>query len=379
MGGRLSKITYSIGARISLTMIGLAVFILVFAILLYLGWQTAVERTLPPPQQERLKKLLDEQFELYHQSALRTGWLPANDTLIIVIILAVACLTGVALAFWVARRISGPLKLITTTAGRVAQGDFSARVELPQSERVDETTVLAQNFNLMAESLERLDAERRFTSAAIAHELRTPLTVLRGKLEGIRYGVTEPSEAELDGMLGQIDVLTRLVNDLRTLSLAEAGKLSLHKEPADLALTVGEVVISFQTRAVAKGVGLSLESSSVPLPVSLDRERFFQVVGNLLENALRHTPPGGAISLSLARSSDGALLTVRDSGPGIPEADLPHVFERFYRSEKSRGREGGGSGLGLAIVRALVHLHGGRVAARNTPQGGALLEVWLPL
>ena len=376
MGGRLSKITYSIGARISLTMIGLAVLILVFAIMLYTAWQAAVYFTLPLDQRKRLVEVLDETSALYAQSAIRTGWLPANDTWIIAIILLVACVIGVTLAFWVARRISGPLKVLSTTAGRVAKGDFSARVELPTSARVDETTVLAQNFNLMAESLERLEAERKFTSAAIAHELRTPLTVLRGKLEGIKYGVTQPSEPEIDGMIGQIEVLTRLVNDMKTLSLAEAGKLSLERQQLELSVLVQTVCTSFQAKAAASHIQLIVQTQS-PITVSGDSSRLQQVLGNLLENALRHTPSGGEVQVNLSQTAGNIELRVSDSGSGIPAEDLPHIFERFYRAEKSRGRSSGGSGLGLAIVRTLVELHGGSIAARNNARGGAEFAVRL--
>jgi two-component system, OmpR family, sensor histidine kinase BaeS len=288
---------------------------------------------------------------------------------------------GVIVALVVARRIGRPLEQIARTAAAVAQGDLNARVPLTERQRHsgDEVTKLAMNFNAMTESLAHLETERRATNAAIAHELRTPLMVLQARLEAVRDGVIPMGETEAEQLLAQVSTLTRLVDDLRTLSLADAGRLDLKLEPIDLLDVVSLSVAVFGARAETKGVNLELNAKDLVVPVRGDRDRLAQVMANLLENALRHTPNGGQIEISLSLHTTETHITVRDTGPGFPPEAMPHLFERFYRADTSRRRASGGSGLGLAVVKTILELHGGAIQAGNAPSGGAQLDLRLPL
>jgi two-component system, OmpR family, sensor histidine kinase BaeS len=284
---------------------------------------------------------------------------------------------SVIVAILMARRIAGPLERITQTASAVAQGQLSARVVLTAHEQRshDEVMQLAVNFNTMAASLEHLEIERRVTNAAIAHELRTPLTVLQTRVEGIRDGVMPMNASETEQLLSQIRTLTRLVGDLRTLSLAEAEHLDLNLEDIDLLDIITLSVASFGIRAESKNIRLELNSEALVAPVRGDRDRLSQVITNLLENALRYTPDAGQIDVDLIVSDQDVCVIVRDNGPGFPPETLPHLFERFYRADPSRSRASGGSGLGLSVVRAIMKLHAGTVQATNAVTGGAQLEL----
>ncbi len=283
-------------------------------------------------------------------------------------------------AILISSRIARPLWAVSQAAQQVAEGEWAARASIASRAMRgnSETARLVRNFNTMADSLEKLEIERTASVAAIAHELRTPLTVLRGRLEAIRDGVLELDSTESNLLVQQVELLSRLVGDLRTLSLAEAGKLSLQLQTIDLAALTRSVVSSFEARAAEKSVRLELATPE-RLEVKLDPNRYHQVLGNLLENALRHTPEDGFVRVSLEVRELSAELLVRDSGTGIPEEALEQIFERFYRVESSRNRASGGSGLGLAIVRAVVEAHGGIILARNAQGGGAEFRVSLPL
>ncbi len=285
---------------------------------------------------------------------------------------------GALVALLIARHISKPITNVSRAARRVAHGDLSARVVPPSPRHVGEIGELTHNFNAMAESLERLERERQAMIADIAHELRTPLTILQGHIDAMEDGVLPLDADALGTLTKQTQLLSRLVADLRTLSLADAGRLSLERREVDLTELVRECKAAFAGGARAKGttIGLELPGS---LPVRADPDRLLQVMGNLLSNALRHTPPGGKVTLRAERCAGEVKLSVIDSGRGLSEEALGKVFNRFYRADVSRGRTTGGSGLGLAIVRALVELHGGRVLAANSEAGGAVFSVWLPL
>jgi signal transduction histidine kinase len=285
---------------------------------------------------------------------------------------------GVIIALLVARRISRPLMNVSQTAARVARGDLSARAPISRRRGGDETATLLRNFNAMADSLERLEGERRATSAAIAHELRTPLTILRGRLEAIRDDVITLDNKEISNLLSQTEVLSRLVTDLRTLSLADAGQISLERHTVDVRALVAQVVNSFEGRAGDRGMKLEFASDLVRLDAPIDSSRIIQVIANLIENAIRYAPEGGFARVSLNTNLNDIIITVRDSGAGIEADQLERVFDRFYRTDASRSRFTGGSGLGLAIVRTMVELHGGRITVRNHPEGGAEFEVRLP-
>jgi two-component system, OmpR family, sensor histidine kinase BaeS len=320
-----------------------------------------------------LGKSIAKKYELFNENDPNTfNYVSTSLTVFFLLV------TGsVIVAILMARRIAGPLERITQTAAAVAQGQLDARVALsPQEQRShDEVMQLAVNFNTMAASLEHLEHERRVTNAAIAHELRTPLTVLQTRVEGIRDGVIPMSATEAEQLLSQIRTLTRLVGDLRTLSLAEAEHLDLKLEDIDLLDIITLSVASFGIRAESKNIRLELNSEALVAPIRGDRDRLAQVVANLLENALRYTPADGRIDVDLIVSDHEVCLIVRDNGPGFPPETLPHLFERFYRADPSRSRASGGSGLGLSVVKAIMKLHAGTVQATNAVTGGAQLEL----
>ncbi len=331
-----------------------------------------IARGIPQASLQKVGKALQQAFETIHVSP------STEDSYILLALLFGSVIVAALLAVFLARRIALPLEAVSRAASRVAQGDWQARAPLhPREARGgSETARLVRNFNSMASSLEGLEAERKATVAAIAHELRTPLTVLRGRLEAVRDGVLETTPEEFSVLISQVELLSRLVTDLRTLSLMEAGQLSLERQELDFALLVRSVALGFQTKASEKHLRLEVRADEL-VPLSVDAERLHQVIANLLENAVRYTSEG-FVRVSLEAELSRVTLRVRDSGGGIPAEALPHIFERFYRAESSRARVSGGSGLGLAIVQAIVTLHGGNIEARNHPEGGAEFTVTLP-
>jgi len=233
---------------------------------------------------------------------------------------------------------------------------------------------LAVSFNAMAERLDRSRTTRQAMLADVTHELRTPLTVIGGGLEAMLDGVHPMDEDHIAPLLAETAVMDRLLDDLRTLSLAEAGALPLHREPADLVGVASDAVGAQRALAAAKGVRLGLDGDPA-LDASVDPVRFREIVTNLLTNAIRHTPKDGSVQVTVRAVRGEAVLEVRDSGEGIPAADLPHVFDRFQRRSDS-----GGSGLGLTIVRDLAAAHGGSVEADSAGEGrGATFRVRLPI
>jgi signal transduction histidine kinase len=329
---------------------------------------------LPPASQKVLEKMFPDSYDPFKFTDNEINLFIISELAVLVI--------GVIIALLVARRVSRPLMNVSMTAARIARGDLSARTPLSRRRGGDETATLLRNFNAMADSLERLEGERRATSAAIAHELRTPLTILRGRLEAIRDDVITLDNKEISNLLSQTEVLSRLVTDLRTLSLADAGQISLERHTVDVRALVAQVVNSFEGRAGDRGMKLEFvcdPQDSVPrLDAPIDSSRIIQVIANLIENAIRYAPEGGFARVFLNANLNDIIITVRDSGAGIEADQLERVFDRFYRTDASRSRFTGGSGLGLAIVRTMVELHGGRITVRNHPEGGAEFEVRLP-
>ncbi|THF70182.1 HAMP domain-containing protein [Deinococcus sp. Arct2-2] len=280
------------------------------------------------------------------------------------------------LAAFIAWSLARPLSAVSKAAQRVAGGDLSARAQLPfmpQRRHLNwqsgETLRLLDDFNLMASSLERLETERQATTASIAHELRTPLAVLQARLVALQDGIFTLDLNEINILKQHTDFLARLVEDLRYLSLADAGKLNLNFETCDLAVVASDVVAGFRQRALLKGVHLDLSVQKAVLRG--DSARLSQVIMNLLENALKFSPPAGQISVCVEAQGTVVKLLVHDSGPGIADATKARIFERFYHSDT----HGSGSGLGLAIVKQLVELHRGTVEVMNAPEGGALFQV----
>jgi signal transduction histidine kinase len=284
-------------------------------------------------------------------------------------------LAAVLLGVFVARRVTAPLRALSEAAGRVGRGDLSPRVPVPDDEDLGE---LARAFNAMTADLSRLDESRRHLAADIAHELGTPLAVLQANLEAMLDGVVETTPERLAALHTQVRLLSRLVDDLRDLSLAQAGRLVLDRRPADLAAMVQDALAALLPYAGERKVALRTEVAAGLPRARLDRDRMLQVIHNLLDNAIRHTPAGGEVTVGLAPEADGLRLWVRDDGPGIPPEEAERVFDRFYRLDASRTRASGGTGLGLAIVRSLVEAHGGRVWVESRPTAGSTFVVSLP-
>ena len=287
-----------------------------------------------------------------------------------VVALAVALVVGGA----VATRVTQPIQRLTRVTRRYGAGEREVRANLRGT---DEIAELGQVFD---DAADRLAAEQelkqRFTTD-VAHELRTPITVLKSELEAMQDGLMDASPERVEGLLEQVDVLARLVSDLRTLTLAEAGALPMNREPVDLGALASSTLASF--RGAASEVQLTLDAPSNPVTVSGDPVRLRQVLGNLLANAIRHTPSGGRVNIHVAQTpGEGVTLSVHNEGEGIPEEDLPYLFERFYRVDAARARDEGGSGVGLAIVKALAEAHGASVGVSNAAAGGVRVTVAFP-
>lgn len=284
---------------------------------------------------------------------------------------------GLALGLLMAWRLAAPLRRLATGARRIAAGQFDERVPVAGPAEV---RTVATAFNDMAAALAAGEAERRQMVADIAHELRTPLTVIQGNLRAMLDEVYPLSREEVARIYEASRGLSRLVDDLRMLSLAEAGRLDLHVQPVAVGPLLAREAALFADLAAGQGVHLHVETSG-DLPKALaDPERLAQVLHNLLSNALRHTPAGGRITLRAGAGSNGSVrLEVEDTGAGIAPEDLPHVFERFYRADRGRTREHGGSGLGLTIAHELVRLQGGAMGVASAPGQGARFWFTLPV
>jgi two-component system OmpR family sensor kinase/two-component system sensor histidine kinase BaeS len=286
-------------------------------------------------------------------------------------VLVISFFTGLLtllIGFLLARRVVTPLADVVAAAHEVAAGDLTARVQVRGP---GDLRSLSDSFNRMAGALETSDRQRRDLLADIAHELRTPLTVIRGRLEGVLDGVYPADEAHVAPVLEETYVLERLVEDLRTLTLAEARQLHFDRQAVDLGELAERAVGLFEAEAADRQITLRADLAPDLPPVQADAQRVGQVIGNLVSNALRYVPSGGRVTLSTRPvAGGGAELAVSDDGPGVAEADLPRLFDRFWRGDKSRNRAAGGAGLGLAIARQLVEAQGGTICAENQLGGG---------
>jgi len=279
---------------------------------------------------------------------------------------------AVIFAVFLVDGITRPLRRLTEAARRVAAGDFSHRVDVTSPLEAAE---VAGSFNRMAASLENGQRVRRQLLADIVHELRTPLSVIQGTAQGFLDGVIAPDEEHSSVIRNEAALLSKLITDLRDLSLAEAGELQLEKTPSDLGDLTREAVAAAQYRAQEQGIEMQIAVARNLPPCLVDRDRTLQIFGNLLDNALRHTPRGGSITVRVHEPAGGFLaVEVTDSGEGIPPDHLSHIFERFYRVDAARAR-GGGTGLGLAIVSQLVRAQGGSVSVESEPGQGSVFRV----
>jgi two-component system sensor histidine kinase BaeS len=287
------------------------------------------------------------------------GW-PVAALAVVFAVLLVAAGTNAL------RRMTRPMNSLIDAAGRIEAGDYS--VQVSESGPRDLRSV-ARAFNQMSARLKASDEQRRGFLAELAHEFRTPLTVIRGQAEAIADGVYPGDAAHVSPILDATETLDRLVEDLRTLVLTDAGSLVLHKEPTDLGALAADTVESFQTQAEAARLTLSAEVEDNLPPIQLDPARIRSVLGNLLSNSIRHTPAGGTVKVAVGESGDGLVLTVTDSGEGIAPELLPHVFERFVK-----GADSPGSGLGLAIAHDIVAAHGGTLEIQSELGAGTTIR-----
>jgi two-component system sensor histidine kinase BaeS len=287
-----------------------------------------------------------------------------------VIALCLAALLGYLLA----RHLSQPVRRLMDTVTELAHGHYDARAATGGR---DEVSRLSEEINQLAATLQKNRTARQRWMADIAHELRTPVAILKGEIEALADGVREPDRQNLASLGEEIEQLAALVTDLQALASSDAGALGLRREKIDLGEVVRQAAGSFRERLAGRGIELRLEVPEI-LEISGDAQRLRQLLNNLLENCVRYSEGDGWVKISLGPSDKGLQLTVEDSGPGVPEAELNHLFDRFYRLEVGRSRAGGGSGLGLSICRNIAEAHGGVISAERSAAGGLLVRTVLP-
>jgi len=289
----------------------------------------------------------------------------------------VAVVIAVVLGFIVSNLITRPMRQLATSAHRIAAGDLSQRVKHNSDDEVGEVSLA---FNSMAEQLEMKEKSRKQLLADIAHELRNPLSIVQGNLEAWLDGVIKPSPDQIASVYDETILLNRLVSDLRELSLAEAGQLKLRLEQSNLGELINAEITVFNVRCQEKRVQLVADVAENLPQVSIDQDRIRQVLHNLLENALRYSPVGGTISVKAQSENEGYItISISDAGTGIDPADLPYIFDHFYKADRSRQRGYGGAGIGLALVKKYVELHGGRVWVESQVGKGSTFYFTLPV
>lgn len=349
--------------KLSLTFAGV-----VLAVLLIIGLLVGLENrrivageSVPPEVRAYFEEVRNERRPLL-------DW-----TVILILIGGVAIFSGA----WLSHTLTAPLSDLEQAAEAIGAQKLSQRVTV---QGTDEVRAVALRFNEMAERLEQYETLRQNLLADVAHELRNPLHVLRGNLQAILDDVYPLEKKEIARLLEQTDHLTALVDDLHELAQAEARQLPLQKEETDIAQLVKETAASFQPLAKNKEIDLHVELLGTMPQVTVDAARMRQVIHNLLSNGLRHTPAHGQVVVQVEQVEDVLQIRVRDTGTGIASAQLPYVFDRFYRTDSARSRDRGGTGLGLAIVKAIVEAHGGRVTAvSNGANSGSQFNIFLPL
>ncbi|MBI4319051.1 MAG: HAMP domain-containing protein [Chloroflexi bacterium] len=288
---------------------------------------------------------------------------------------ALAVALAFVLTFWLSRRISAPVHAISTAAVRLGRGDFSQRVPVKGN---DEIAQLGKSFNAMANDLDQAERAKRNMVSDAAHELRTPLSNIRGYLEAMKDGVVQPDPASIRSLHDEALLMTKLVDELQDLTLADAGKLELYRQPQDINELARRAAAAIQPRLEADGLSLKLDLAEDLKPVNADPQRIGQVMRNLLANAVAHTSSGGTISIATRQAGPLVSVAVTDTGEGIAAEDLPRIFERFYRVDASRARQTGGSGLGLTITRRLVEAHGGMITAASELGKGSRFVFTIP-
>ncbi|WP_421405304.1 ATP-binding protein [Agrobacterium fabrum] len=301
------------------------------------------------------------------------SWLTGVDFIILSVLIFIALIVAAIASVRLTRRILQPLESLAHSARRIKDGDLSARA-LPGDHSLGETAHLVEDFNAMAQRLEDMAADMKLWNATIAHELRTPLTILKGRLRGMIDGVFEPDETSLQQLVLQVDSLARLVEDLRTVTLADSGHLDLRLEPVRLKAEIEQLAGLLEQELREEGFELRLNLSDVV--VQADAMRIRQALLALVTNARRHALRG-AIEITLGVENHVTLLRVMDEGPGLGGDIEPWAFEPFRRGIQTGSREKGGNGLGLSVVRAIVEAHGGKIGYAPSAKGGAMFEISL--
>jgi signal transduction histidine kinase len=317
---------------------------------------------------------LQTPVDTFSESRREAAFLERVNGILLVAAVGAAVLALIAGAV-LARSLTRPLRDLTDATQAIAAGDFNRRVAVRSR---DELGTLAESFNRMSAALAEAQRVRRQMTADIAHELRTPLAIILGHLDAVGDGVLADSSQAMIVIREETERLARLVEDLRTLTRADSGELRLEPRPSDLGALLRQAATARRPASRAKRITLQVEAPEAMAPVVLDPDRIAQVIGNLLTNALFHTPDGGRIEVGCLEQGRSVRVWVRDSGPGIESDELPRVFDRFYRTDKSRRREDGGSGLGLAIARSIVEAHAGRIWAESLAGFGASILFELP-
>ena len=284
----------------------------------------------------------------------------------------IALILGIVLS----RTLTRPIRELTTATHAVSEGDLSQQVPVRSNDELGE---LARAFNKMSLELSRSIHSRKQMTADIAHELRTPLSLILGHAEAVHDGVLPPTRENFEIIREEAARLEHLINDLRTLSLADAGELSIQLQTIEPQRLIQEVASLYQYQSQRKNIAFSLNIAPHLPNIDVDPGRMTQVLTNILDNAIRHTPEGGTIMLSAREANEQVELAIQDSGPGLKPEDLERIFERLYRADPSRQREDGGSGLGLAIARSIVQAHGGQLSAESEPGKGLKILIHLPV
>lgn len=316
-------------------------------------------------------RVINDQLEIPHPLRLTISFI--NPVLWASAVLAIfAVIIGILLT----RRVVNPISEVMAAAERVAAGDLSTRIKTKKGS--DDLSILVDHFNAMTASLEKNDLERRQLLADVAHELRTPLSVLRGRLEGIVDGIYPANDSSVAPALEETYLLERLVEDLRLLTLAENRQLHFELHEVDLVQSVERAITIFTPQARDKGISIALHTDLPSANVLVDPQRLEQVIGNVIDNALRYVnTQNGNVGITIEKAANGYKVSIADNGSGLPDDEVNRIFDRFWRSEKSRNRAAGGAGLGMAIVKQLVEAQGGKVGAQNVATGG--LEIWFIL
>ncbi len=276
----------------------------------------------------------------------------------------IAGITALALGAILFFQITAPMRKLRKAAAAIAEGDLTQRVEINGE---DEFAQLSETFNQMAVNLSEAEIQRQHLMADVAHELRTPLTAIQGTVEGMQDGVLPCDAEQLNALLSETTLLNRLIEDLRLLSLAETNQLKLLRQPVEINDLINQIIERLQPQARIKEIHLEHSLQDGLPSLQMDPDRITQIISNLVNNAIRYTPPGGSIQISTTQNLPAAkvMIEVKDTGTGIAAHDVPHIFDRFYRADKSRSRISGGSGLGLAIVKELVEAHGGIIKVES--------------